>query len=283
MGPVGQDQRPVGADTAEHGHRGTAMVARGGVGGKGIGDVTTEGVHRWINRADDPSKPSIRLFRLSWVKSFIRYCVLKRYILTDPAQLVTVDFKLMTHNQRVTRHKPVFQDKEVEFLLAQSEDAEPPSITPGCFRAAITLGRDLALRLGDICNLEWSSLRYLRRVATVWTDKSNTRVEIPLTPRVIRLIARLPADDQRYVFPDERALANDTERRAGLSVAFGRFFQRCGFEGYSFHCLRATYATTLAQQGLSLDEIAEKLGHKSSQTTRAYVRKPKAAQVAVRG
>ena len=64
----------------------------------------------------------------------------------------------------------------------------------------------------------------------------------------------------------------DPSRRAHLSVIFGRFFERCGFPGYSFHCLRASYATTMAKQGATLEEIAERLGHSSERTTREYVR-----------
>ena len=253
------------------------------LGARSIGTISTDDIRPWVNPPDAPTKRGTRLLKLSAVRALFRYCLLKRYVLSDPSQLVSVDFRLMTHPQRETRHKPVFTDAEITYLLKRAGEAEPASITAGFFRAAIILGRDLALRLGDICNLEWASFHYARRVVTVWTDKSNTRVEVPLTTRVVRLLANLPAEDDRYIFPSERAIANDPDRRAMLSVAFGRFFQGCGFAGYSFHCLRATYATTLARQGLSLAEIAVKLGHKSTTTTRAYVRTPEASQVAARG
>ncbi|MHC1765893.1 MAG: tyrosine-type recombinase/integrase [Verrucomicrobiia bacterium] len=50
-------------------------------------------------------------------------------------------------------------------------------------------------------------------------------------------------------------------------MAFGRFFRRLGFRGLSFHGLRASYATTMAKQGVGLQTIAERLGHKSVHTT----------------
>ncbi|MHC1763612.1 MAG: hypothetical protein AB9869_04795 [Verrucomicrobiia bacterium] len=62
----------------------------------------------------------------------------------------------MTHRQKETRHKAVFSDHDVEYQLANSDGAEPPSITPGFFRAAIILGRDLGLRLGNLCKMEWA-------------------------------------------------------------------------------------------------------------------------------
>jgi hypothetical protein len=40
----------------------------------------------------------------------------------------------------------------------------------------------------------------------------------------------------------------------------------------SFHSLRASYATAMAQKGAKLRDIAERLGHKSDRTTTSYIR-----------
>ncbi|MHC1763613.1 MAG: tyrosine-type recombinase/integrase [Verrucomicrobiia bacterium] len=94
-----------------------------------------------------------------------------------------------------------------------------------------------------------------------------------MTERVTELLGTLPRSDQTYVFPNERAIANDPVRRATLSVAFGRFFIRIGFRGLSIHRPRASYAMTMAKQGVGLQTIAERLGHKSVHTTTVYVSK----------
>ncbi|MHC1764589.1 MAG: tyrosine-type recombinase/integrase [Verrucomicrobiia bacterium] len=111
------------------------------------------------------------------------------------------------------------------------------------------------------------------KTATIWADKSNTRVQLPVTDWVIELLGTLPRSDETYVLPNERAIANDPVRRATLSMAFGRFFRRFGFRGVSFHGLRTSYATTMALQGAGLQTIAERLGHKSIHTTTVYVSK----------
>jgi integrase len=220
--------------------------------------------------------------KLSIIRSFLNYCCVKRYVLSNPAQLVVVNQKVMDHKQKETKHKPVFTDDEFQFVLANCDNAEPPSITNGFFKAALILGRDLALRLGDICNLEWDCFDFTKKTVTVWMDKTNSRVEIPMTTRVHNLIARLPSDDKKYLFPYEREMANDSNRRASLSVAFSRLFQRLGLEGYSFHCLRATMATTMANRGATMDDISEALGHKSKGVTKVYVKKEGAANKALR-
>lgn len=244
-----------------------------GLEAKSVGSVTTDHIHRWINRPNHGDKRGTRLMKLSAIRNLFRFCGLTRYVLSDPSQLVAVDYRLMTHRQKETKHKAVFSDHDIEYLLANADGAEPPSITPGFFKAAIILGRDLGLRLGDICNLEWACFDLAAKVATIWTDKSNTRVRLPVTDRVIELLNTLPRSDETFVFPSERAIANDPVRRATLSMAFGRFFRRLGFRGLSFHGLRASYATTMAIQGVGLQTIAERLGHKSVHTTTVYVSK----------
>jgi len=257
-------------------------MASSGTGSAPVGSITEEHINAYINDPSDPAKRGTRAFRLAAIRKLFGFCMRRRYILVDPSRLVAVNPRLLTHEQLETKHKATFTDAEVEYLLAKAEGIEPPSITAGFFRAAIILGRDLALRLGDICNLEWDSFNFMTRTVRVWTSKGGSRVEVPMTNRVLRLIASIQTGDHKYVFPNEREIVNDVNRRALLSVNFGRFLKSAGLDGYSFHSLRATYATTMANQGATLDEIAEALGHKGTEVTKAYVRKPGAAKVAMR-
>lgn len=239
---------------------------------KSIGTVSTAELNEWVNPADTPIKRGTRQCRLAALRSFFRYCGIKRYILSDPTLLLAVDYRRMTHTQRETQHKAVFDDHAIELLLNRSAGAEPPSVTPGFFRVAIILGRDLGLRLGDISLLEWASLDLARGEATIWTEKSNRRVVVPMTQRVLDLLAQLRRTHPQYLFPNERDVILDPSRRASLSVAFGRFFNRCGFSGYSFHSLRASYATSMADRGVPILEIGRALGHSCTSTTRVYLR-----------
>jgi integrase len=253
-----------------------------GINDKSVGAITTQDIDPWVNTTSTPIKRGSRLMRLSAIKNFMQFCSIRRYILANPSGEVSVNMKHLSHDQREIRHKPVFSDDEIAFLIAKSDEAEPPSLTPGFFRAAIILGRDLALRLGDICNLEWSNFDLPRKVVSLWMDKTNARIEIPMSPRVIRLFSSLKESDKQFLFPNEREIANDPKQRSKLSVAIGRFMERVGFNGYSFHCLRASYATTMANQGMTVDQIAERLGHASPTTTKVYIRKDGAAKVNAR-
>lgn len=252
-----------------------------GVETRSIGSITTEEIHDWINDKSRPDKLGTRIMKLSAVRNLMKFCGIKRYILSDPSQLVSVDYRAISHDQRETKHKAVFEDDEVDFILASCEGLEPDSMSDGFYKASIMIGRDLALRLGDICNLEWSCFNFQKGVVVVWTDKSNTRIEIPMSERVASLVSNMERTDSRFLFPDENVIANDPKKRAILSVYFGRLFKSLGFDGYSFHSLRATMATSMASKGATIEEIANALGHNGTSATRSYIRKAGAAKVSV--
>jgi integrase len=250
---------------------------------RSLASLTTADINKWVNPRNSPLKYSYRKVRLYAIRSFYEYCTVRRYVLGDPSKLAEVDPKIMNHEQRRIDHKKVFTDEEIEFLLAKADGAEPESLTPGFFKAAIILGRDLGIRLVDVCNLEWVQFDFAHKLVRLLQFKTGGWVEIPLTKRAAQLVTKWEKGDKRYLFPHERRIINDKKDRALISVCFGRFFKRCGFDGYSYHSLRATMATTMANRGATMAEIAEALGHtKGSGATSAYVRKPNAANVNIR-
>lgn len=249
---------------------------------KPLSSITDDQINAYINNPQSPDKRGTRALKLAGIRGLMNFALHRRWILNDPSRLVRVNHRVLTHAQKEVKHKPVFTDDEVDFLIAQSENAEPPLVSKGFFKAAIILGRDCALRFGDICNLEWNCFDFTTNTVCVWTSKGGSRVEIPMTQRVVALLSSIEASHPVYVFPKEREIANDVDRRASLSVIFGRFLNRVGMKGYSFHSLRATYATTMANNGATLDEIATALGHKGTEVTKAYIRKPDAAKITIR-
>lgn len=249
--------------------------------GKSIGSIGEKDISEWVNDANSPIKLGTRTLRLSMLRSFFKFCLNRRYRLDNPAQLVRVNRRLLSHTQKEVKHKPIFTDEEIEFLIVKaSANEEPPALTPGFFKSAIILGRDLGLRLVDICNLETKAFDFSKNLVTVHCSKTGARIELPLTKRVKDHLVTLRYDG-KYLFPTERDILLDPDRRATISVYFSRFLKRHKLPG-SFHSLRASYATTLANEGMSLEQIAECMGHAATRTTKSYVRKPNAARVNLR-
>jgi integrase len=147
---------------------------------------------------------------------------------------------------------------------------------------AVSAASELGLRLGAICQLEWDCFAK-EEVVSITKHKRHKRLQLPISPRLADLLTTVPCIDDKYLFPEQRGLIVDPQRRAGLSMQFKRLCERLGIKGKSFHCLRHTVATSkfakadkaaLAKKlvdNLSLEEIAALLGHSSTKTTRGYV------------
>jgi integrase len=147
---------------------------------------------------------------------------------------------------------------------------------------AVSQAKETGLRLSDIAQLEWRSFAEDGKLIT-WTEKTNKRMELPITNALRALISEVPVTDADYVFPAQRAIIRDVAKRSGLSVQFGRLLDRRHITGKSFHSLRhyratqsfknidkATLAAKLADT-LSMEQIATLLGHANSKTTKRYV------------
>lgn len=128
---------------------------------------------------------------------------------------------------------------------------------------AITTGA----RRGELLALTWRDLDLEHRQAYVRSSKNGE-------PRVLVLVAPVLAEIERIRSrrPDDFIFASD--KRPGRAMRVERAFrdacEAARIEKFRFHDLRHTCASYLAQQGASLLEIADVLGHKQMQMVRRY-------------
>ena len=88
----------------------------------------------------------------------------------------------------------------------------------------------------------------------------------------------LPVSDPTYIFPEQRDIYLDTDRRAGLSVQFKRLCNKAAkdsgrnsIKSKSFHGLRSYYAKNKKAKGVTIEKIAKDLGHSNTSTTDIYL------------
>ncbi len=87
-----------------------------------------------------------------------------------------------------------------------------------------------------------------------------------MTDRVYRILSRRSArQGSPYVF------TNKSGNRRGVAChAIRKAFHRAGLDDCSIHTLRHTHATRLIQNGMSIYEVKEILGHADIKTTMRY-------------
>lgn len=215
----------------------------------------------FINPKDDKSGSATRNSRLSALRSYYELCVAKGWALRDPTAALNVKMHLLSHEQKETRVREPFTKAELA-KLAKLDDP--------FWRAAVLLGYETGLRINDVVTLEVASLKDYGRVV-IWTDKHDKRVSLPVSKQLYEMLRDLCEPGEQYVFPEQAKIAKDVTRRNRFPTYFKRILDRCEIPEKSFHCLRHTFATERGREGETIDQIRERLGHSSSETTKIYV------------
>jgi integrase len=127
---------------------------------------------------------------------------------------------------------------------------------------AITTGA----RRGELLGLGWRDIDFERRTAFVQTTKNGQPKVLPLTSDVVNELIKFRQQGVPLIFNSEikpnKAFCFNKQWVKALKVA--------EVEDFTFHCLRHTCASYLAQSGASLLEIADVLGHKQISVTKRY-------------
>jgi integrase len=127
---------------------------------------------------------------------------------------------------------------------------------------AITTGA----RRGELMGLHWSDIDLERGCAYVCTTKNGDRRVLPLTPIAIEALQKLQRRPAGLVFGSRSRPKNpfnfEEPWRAARKAA--------KLPNFRFHDLRHTCASYLAQNGASLLEIADVMGHRQLSMTKRY-------------
>lgn len=177
-----------------------------------------------------------------------------------------------------------FTREQILAITAKAEDSGDHETALIVRMLAVT-----GLRIGELIGLQWqdvdlaAGLLYVRRQFThgAWADlkTENAQRSIPLPAALVRLletrkgeidgsVARLPAGDDRLVFP--AANGQPLDYRNWTRRKFDPVLKAAGVEGTP-HMLRHAYATALIQSGESAPTVAALIGHsKPSFTMNVY-------------
>jgi integrase len=172
--------------------------------------------------------------------------------------------------------KDVFTPEQIAELIkaAPSED----------WKGAILCGYYTGLRLRDVADLEWSAVDLDKRTITVTTRKTLKKV---VTPIHLQFRAWLEKQTRGIgkasVFPTLAGKSGGG--KSGLSMAFKRIMERAKIKGrllreangagrsqssLSFHSLRHSFNSAMANAGVS-SEVRQKLtGHASAKMNAQY-------------
>ena len=148
---------------------------------------------KWINDKDSANNLHTRRINLSAIRSFFTYCSDKGWSIGNPAgrQSVSVNQDMLSHEQKEHTVRQPFTDEEIKAVLKHCREHDLVF-----WQFAVSASKEIGLRLGDICNLEWKCFEK-HGVLTLHTAKTNKRLELPISETLSRLATEIPVADHQ--------------------------------------------------------------------------------------
>ena len=151
----------------------------------------------------------------------------------------------------------------------------------GDWRGAILLGYYTGARLSDVANMRWEAIDWGTKTIRFTPSKTRKPVTVPLHPQLERELLKNAGIGKAPMFPS--LAGKGTGGRFGLSGRFAAIMNKARIEGkrmrasgertlssLSFHSLRHSFNSAMANAGIA-QEIRQKLtGHTSAEMNKVY-------------
>jgi integrase len=125
---------------------------------------------------------------------------------------------------------------------------------------------DTGARYSEIANIEWSRIDLINRTIHLWRQKVQNETVLYMTDRVFDVLSRRASTNAgRYVFCNRNG-----DARGYSAMSIRKAIQRAGLGDCRIHTFRHTHASRLIQNGMSVYEVKEILGHAEIKTTLRY-------------
>jgi len=126
---------------------------------------------------------------------------------------------------------------------------------------------DTGARYSEIAGLEWRQVQLESCTIQLWRPKVQNESVLYMTDRAFEVLQRRFSDRRvsRYVFQNKKG-----GKRGYAAIAIRKAIRRAGLNDCCIHTLRHTHASRLVQNGMSIYEVKEVLGHTDIKTTMRY-------------
>lgn len=125
---------------------------------------------------------------------------------------------------------------------------------------------DTGARYSEIADIEWSRINLAERTIRLWRPKVQNEGILFMTDRAHDVLARrAQARTSPYVFQNRKG-----GPRGYVSQSIRKAMRKAGLHDCHIHTLRHTHASRLIQNGMSVYEVREVLGHTDIKTTMRY-------------
>src|SRR6266540_3089418 len=209
-----------------------------------------------ITRFGRPRKPASVNRELAILSGIFAMAVDYEEIPQNPCKKVE---SLPENNQR-TRHLSF--DEEDRLFVALTGDRQH-------LRTLVTVAIYSGPRRGELLKLRWSNVDFDLNAINFTETKTNKDRSVPMESIVQEALLELrdQAGEAEYVFTNPDTGTRYTDIKKSFSAAC----REAGITNFTFHDLRHTFGTRLADAGVDVVKIKESMGHASIVTTMRYI------------
>jgi len=235
---------------------------------KNLTSLTAADVQRFLDaRVAEGRAPMTVSLEVRIIRGALNVARRQGLIPTNPAEAVELpDAKGMERNP--------FTATEVAMLVdtAQKE-----------WRTLIMLAYFTGARLGDCCRMQWEGVDLTREALTYTQAKTGAKVTTPLHPDLMARLNALAGTDKPEIFilpgmanlrPGGRHGLSETFKRlmlkAGVDSQTGRGAGSQNFSRRTFHSLRHSFTSALANLNVSPELRMKLTGHSSAREHQKY-------------
>ena len=235
---------------------------------KNLTSLTAADVQRFLDaRVAEGRAPMTVSLEVRIIRGALNVASRQGLIPTNPAEAVELpDAKGMERNP--------FTATEVAMLVdtAQKE-----------WRTLIMLAYFTGARLGDCCRMQWEGVDLAAGTLTFTQTKTGAKVTAPLHPALLAELNTLAGSDKPQIFILPGMAALKSGGRHGLSEGFKRIMRKAGldlqtvkgggkrmFSRRTFHALRHTFTSALANQNVSAEMRMKLTGHTTTAMHQKY-------------
>ena len=173
-------------------------------------------------------------------------------------------------NNPVARVSMERENNKRDRWLTEEEETRLLSACAPWLHDLVTFAIHTGMRMGEILELTWRGVDFIRRTVSIFRSKNGERRTIPVNETVLRVLkhkakVRTLSCDRVFCSKAFTAIESGHLRRS-----FRLALSKAKIEEFHFHDLRHTFATRLVQAGIDLYKVQQLLGHKSPIMTQRY-------------
>ncbi|WP_261340990.1 tyrosine-type recombinase/integrase [Candidatus Scalindua japonica] len=193
------------------------------------------------------------------------------YMLLKAFNLAVKEWEWLKDNP-VSRVQKELENNEVDRWLTEGEERRLLGNSPDWLREIIAFALNTGLRQDELLSLEWSRVNLLRKTILIQKTKNNKPNTLPLNSLALNVIMQKHEGKVRSLKNDLVFISMSGTKigKRNLIRAFAQALEKAEIKNFTFHCLRHTFATRLAQNGVDIYKIAKLLNHKDLKNTQRY-------------